>query len=297
LFTAGDRLYRTTEERFGVVACRDCGMVRLSPPPADPRRYYPETYWFASGENVASRLEEFYRRVVLRDHIGFALPALRSAPGPALDVGCGGALLLRLLRERGVKGFGLDISARAAALAWKRNGAPVVCGLLPEAPLRPGACGAVMMYHVLEHLPEPKAYLDAAAALLARGGRLIVQVPNAACWQLRVFGRRWNGLDVPRHLHDYRSGDVLRLLEGSGFEVLRVKHFSLRDNPAGLATTLAPGLDPMARRVRGANESGAGRLARDLVYFALVVAAMPLAMLEAAFRAGATVMLDARKRA
>ena len=48
----------------------------------------------------------------------------------------------------------------------------------------------------------------------------------------------------------------------SGFRVLRRKYFSLRDNPAGLASSLAPRLDPMARRVRRIAESGGMRLAK-----------------------------------
>jgi SAM-dependent methyltransferase len=296
LFTAGDRLYRTTPERFQVAACSNCGMVRLSPPPADVRRYYPKLYWFAPQPNTASRLEEFYRRVVLRDHIRFVLPALDAARGPALDVGCGGGLFLRLLRARGIQALGMDFSPEAAAMAWKRNGAPAVCGLLPQAPFRRGAFGVVTMYHVLEHLADPQAYLDAAAGLLPAGGRLIVQVPNLACWQFRLFGSRWNGLDVPRHLQQFRLRDVSAMVERAGFETLRVKHFSLRDNPAGLATTLAPALDPMARRVRGAREPGAERLAKDLLYLALTAASAPFTALEAAVGRGATVMLDARRR-
>ena len=271
-------------------------MARLSPPPTDLTRYYPETYWFSPAENAASRAEEYYRRFVLRDHLSFIVPALREASGMLLDVGCGGGLLLNLLRQKGFRGIGCDFSKNAAAVAWLRNGVPVVCGLLPSAPLRPGSCGAVTMFHVLEHLPDPQAYLETAHELLAPGGRLIVQVPNAGSWQSRIFGRRWNGFDVPRHLHDFRASDLSRLLERSGFDVLREKHFSLRDNPAGLATTLAPGLDPMARRVRRVAEPAGLRLARDLVYFGLVLAAVPFAALEAACGAGATVMLDARKR-
>jgi hypothetical protein len=153
------------------------------------------------------------------------------------------------------------------------------------------------MFHVLEHLPDPQPYLEAARELLAPHGRLIVQVPNAASWQARIFGRRWNGLDVPRHLHDFRAADLAALVSRSGFDVVREKHFSLRDNPAGLATTLVPSLDPMARRVRSVPESAGSRVARDLLYFGLVLASVPFAALEAAFRAGATVMLEARRRA
>jgi hypothetical protein len=89
---------------------------------------------------------------------------------------------------------------------------------------------------------------------------------------------------------------VERLLEDAGFAVVRRKYFSLRDNPAGLASSLAPSLDPMARRVRRAAESGFGRLAKDLVYLALTVAALPFTALEAACRAGSTVMIEAGKR-
>jgi len=148
----------------------------------------------------------------------------------------------------------------------------------------------------LEHLYDPRAYLAAACELLGRGGRLVVQVPNTACWQFRLLGRSWNGVDVPRHLFDYRDRDLERLLEEAGFIVVRRKYFSLRDNPAGLASSFAPSLDPMARRVRRIAESRGARLAKDLVYFALVLAALPFTALEAAFGAGSTVMIEARKR-
>jgi SAM-dependent methyltransferase len=155
--------------------------------------------------------------------------------------------------------------------------------------------GAITMFHVLEHLHDPRAYLGAAHEILAPGGRLIVQVPNAASWQFRLLGRAWNGVDVPRHLFDYRDCDVERLLTDAGFQVVRRKYFSLRDNPAGLASSVAPGLDPMARRVRGVAEGGGERLSKDLAYFALVVAALPLTALEAACRAGSTIMIEARR--
>jgi hypothetical protein len=51
----------------------------------------------------------------------------------------------------------------------------------------------------------------------------------------------------------------------------------------------------MARRVRRVAESSTVRLARDLVYFALTLAALPLTLLEAACGAGSTVMIEARK--
>jgi SAM-dependent methyltransferase len=300
LFQATDRLYRTTDKLFRVVECERCGLIRLDPWPSaeELRLYYPDEYWFAPRTDAASRLEELYRRLVLRDHMHFVLRAFQDCAdqGLLVDVGCGGGLLLRLLQERGMRVAGLETSRAAAAAAWEHNRVPMFCGDLASAPLARESCSLLMMFHVVEHLPDPVSYLRSARELLKPDGRLVIQVPNASSWQFLLFGSNWNGVDVPRHLTDYRERDLQRLLEQCGFEIVRRKRFSLRDNPAGFASSVAPGLDPMARRVRKARESPAGKLAKDLFYFALVVAALPFTLLEAACGAGSTIMVEARKK-
>lgn len=299
LFTATDRLYGTTQREFQIVACQGCGLMRLAPLPApeDLPRYYPPHYWYAPDASLAAGMEERYRRLVLRDHVRFVARALGACgeSGPVLDVGCGGGLFPRMLRERGFAAMGLDSSPDAAALAWHTNGVPALCGDLAQAPLGPASCAGITMFHVLEHLYDPRAYLASARVLMKPHGRLIVQVPNAACWQFHLLGGRWSGLDAPRHLTDFRSRDLHALLSAAGFEVLRRKYFSMRDNPAGLATSLAPALDPMARRVRGVPETTGARLLKDLAHFSLLAAAIPFTLLEAACHAGSTIMIEARK--
>jgi SAM-dependent methyltransferase len=202
-----------------------------------------------------------------------------------------------MLAERGAKRVvGLDFSLDAANVAWRRAGVPAICGTLSHPPLPNGSCAAVTMFHVLEHLYDPATYLDAAHKLLRPDGRLIIQVPNAACWQFLLLGERWNGVDVPRHLINYRLSDIDTLLNSCGFEVLRYKHFSLRDNPAGMATSLAPTLDPMARRLRHVVETSRQRMLKDFLYLALVGISLPFTLLEAACRAGSTIMVEARKK-
>jgi SAM-dependent methyltransferase len=300
LFSATDRLYHTTAEPFQVVECAQCRLMQLSPQPtpAELDRYYPKHYWFTPEDSTTGRMEQIYRRFVLRDHVRFVERALRESEesGPVLDVGCGGGLFLRLLRDRGFGVMGLDSSVEAARVAWTANHVPVTCGALSQAPFPPQSCAGITMFHVIEHLHDPRCYLKAAHDLLRPDGRLIVQAPNAGCWQFLLLGASWNGVDVPRHLYDFRPADLDRLLDACGFEVLRRKYFSLRDNPAGLATSLAPGLEPVARRVLNARESSAERLLKNLLYAALVAAALPFTAIEAACRAGSTIMLEARKK-
>ena len=301
MFSATDRLYGTTDKHFYIVECRSCRLIRLfpRPSPSELHQYYPPEYWFVAEATIADRLEQTYRRLVLGDHLRFVERALRECgeDGVVLDVGCGGGLFLRMLAERGAKRVaGLDFSLDAAHAAWSRAGVPAVCATLSRAPVAPSSCAVVTMFHVLEHLYDPASYLDAARELLQPHGRLIVQVPNAACWQFLLFGDRWNGIDVPRHLTDFRLRDIDSLLDNCGFEVLRHKHFSLRDNPAGMATSLAPALYPMARRLRRMVETPRQRLWRDFLYAALAAASVPFTLFEAACRAGSTVMVEARKK-
>ncbi|HUB78261.1 MAG TPA: class I SAM-dependent methyltransferase [Bryobacteraceae bacterium] len=299
LFRQTDRLYRTTDQQFGVVRCAQCRLIRLHPQPSpeELRRYYPPNYWFAPDRSLVTRLEELYRRIVLRGHVRFVARALRESlvRGPLLDVGCGGGLFLAMMRRRGFPVVGLDSSHDAAAAAWRHHRVTALVADLEHAPFRPGSFAGITMSHVLEHLADPCVYLAAAHRLLVPNGRLIIFVPNASSLQFAIFGRRWNGLDVPRHLFDYRDRDVENILDMMRFAVVRRSYFSLRDNPAGFATSLAPGLDPMARRVRKVPEGPAGRLAKDLAHFALVAAALPFTWVEAAMGAGSTVIVEARR--
>ena len=94
LFPATDRLYATTEKTFLIVECRKCRLIRLFPQPSplELHDYYPRDYWFVPDATAADRLEQWYRRLVLRDHLHFVERALRESEerGLVVDVGCGG---------------------------------------------------------------------------------------------------------------------------------------------------------------------------------------------------------------
>lgn len=295
-----DRLYATTRETFSLVECANCKLVRMDPRPPDDElhKFYPGQYWFQPKPSLAGRLEELYRKLMIRDHVIFTLRASLinyfQAPKRVLDVGCGGGLFLRELRRPGIDVVGLDVSVAAASVALRQNGISVAVGDLRSAPYPAASMDLITMFHVLEHVPDPMSFLNAAKGLLKPGGSLVAQVPNIDCLQYKWLGAKWSGLDIPRHLHCFKTSDMKRMLEACGYKIVRVKHFSWRDNPAGLATSIFPALEPVARVVRKLDRGPFSKLLKNFLYLALVMAAIPFAAVEAALQQGSSVMIEAK---
>jgi len=291
---------------FRLSSCAGCHTLFLDPPPAEAEipGFYPPRYWWAAPSGSLTRLEAAYRRLALHDHIAFVERAVASAGAESarvrlLDVGCGPGTLLGILKSRGRHVIGLDLSPEAAGIAARENGVPAVTAALENACF-PDACfDVVTMFHVLEHVLDPRAVLMEVSRLLRPGGRIVLQVPNIDSWQSRLLGVRWWGLHVPRHIVNYSAQSVQQLVGSTGFAIARVRHFNLRDNAPALASSLCPWLDPQVRAMRqhraGQTESAPESWIKHGLYLALVCASLPFAGAEAAAGAGATVMIEAVK--
>ena len=105
--------------------------------------------------------------------------------GSVLDVGCGDGLLLRMLRERGVKGKGLDVSETAVELC-RADGLDVSSGDFTQEtlPFKDDAMDYVVALDVLEHLYHPEILLKE----MARVARIavIIGVPNFSSLPARL---------------------------------------------------------------------------------------------------------------
>jgi SAM-dependent methyltransferase len=217
-----------------------------------------------------------------------------------LDVGCGSGTLLGVLQNRGFDVIGFDSSAEAAAIARDQNGVHVIAGAsLDEGKFNNSSFDIVSLFHVMEHVCEPRRLLGDVRRLLNRAGRVVVQVPNIDSWQSKLCGVRWYGLDAPRHVINYSYTSIGRLLTDTGFRVRRVRHFNLRDNAPALASSLFPSLDPLTRnvrqRMRNRRERAPVTWFKHAAYLGVIATVYPFAIAEALNGCGATLMIDAEK--
>jgi SAM-dependent methyltransferase len=298
LFEKADKF--PPHERFRVVRCPECGLAWVSPRPGPDEvgRYYPETYSWkpeSGDESAVYRLERWYRFHNLRFETRQLVRATDLAAGDAvLDVGCGSGDRLLVMKEAGLVPAGIEITA-AADYARERLGLDVRRGTLESARFEDGRFRAVTLYNVLEHVHDPRSVLAEARRVLAAGGWLAVQAPNARSGQARLFGRRWAALDVPRDLWYYTPPLLGRLLEGAGFRVERVVHRTSFWHPPTAAISLVPWSDPQRFWSAEARGGIVGGLVRRAVWAAVTLAAAPAVWLESALGLSAIPTMLARR--
>jgi hypothetical protein len=95
----------------------------------------------------------------------------------------------------------------------------VHCG--PIASLPQETCfDVIAMHHLLEHVSDPIALLQAARARLKPGGALQLAVPNTGAWEARWRG--WTSYE-PYHLLYFTPVTLRRAVEQAGFTVVQLK--------------------------------------------------------------------------
>ncbi len=303
-----DRLFGIAPGSYDLYRCSSCRCIFQSPIPGAETlgRFYPDAYWWDGNQRAASaigriftQLEKTYRESVTLDHVRFLELCARRVSGSGkrlLDVGCGSGTFLHLSRRRGFEVHGLDASSQAVSIAQRQYGLDVRQGSLTGDAWEGHRFDFITMFHVLEHLPDPRSALHFAIEHLTAGGSLIIQVPNADSFQARFFGARWYGFDVPRHVINFTRSGLQYLLDEAGLRGSVLSRFSLRDNPASLASSVVPALDPIGRKGRRLKSGTVFAAAAELTYFAFFLAALPIAALESALGSGGTLWVHSRLR-
>jgi 2-polyprenyl-3-methyl-5-hydroxy-6-metoxy-1,4-benzoquinol methylase len=202
------------------ILCRGCGLVYQSPrmTAAESQEFYEEGYrrLYQGQESPISRdlaVQEARARLVL-DFLGEQV----RPGGHILDIGCSAGILLTQLQTRyqaQVRGVEPGKMYREYARA---AGLPVYHSL--EA-LQQEECGRfdlISMMHVLEHLPDPLAYLlHLRERLLETEGLLLLEVPNLYahdCFEVA-------------HLVSYSPHTLSQLVEKAGYKNIKMRAHGL----------------------------------------------------------------------
>lgn len=102
-----------------------------------------------------------------------------------LDIGCGSGGKLIYFHKRGFQVFGIDVSRTAIAEARGKVDGDFRVGAFESADYPPDFFDVIRFDNVLEHIYDPKAFLQKVFRILRAGGAAYGYVPNGVSPTLR----------------------------------------------------------------------------------------------------------------
>ena len=156
----------------------DTGLLRQVPDPAVAAALERA---YAAGSEIPGLMEA---QGIGREYADDFLTLLGETSGtPRLDgmrvleIGCGTGYLLSRLKALGADVLGIEPGPHGAK-GSSEHGVPIVRGWFPSDAV-PGPHDLVVLYLMLEHVPEPTPLLQAVSSRLAPGGHVVLVVPDA----------------------------------------------------------------------------------------------------------------------
>ncbi len=246
----------TTVDRVGSAACNLCGSESFqdvwtieSPLRSSPKQILrvPEAYHIGRCEScglvqVRERaflssefLRELYSREYFESYGGGAYGRdARMRPfrkyarifdkhcprggGKLLEIGCAHGGFLEECKMLGWDVSGVEPSSHAVEVARSR-GLDVRCGSLGSVQLGEAEYDALVTLATIEHVPDPKQFLQTAADLLKPGGCVMLTTVDLEGLVPRLLGSRWRQIAPPWHLYYFHQSQMVRYLEDVGLRV------------------------------------------------------------------------------
>ena len=208
------------------VECRSCATVYMTPRPApmlldeyyrtsENYEYWTEVIFPASEE--ARRAKIFAPRA---ERVVEIARRLGQAGGALVDVGAGFGTFCEEVRRLAVfdRVIALEPEPHLAA-ACRRKGIEVNESTVEQAELVVERVAVVTNFEVIEHLFNPRAFVERCADLLPPGGLLVLTCPNGRGFDIEVLGELSATVDA-EHLNYFNPDSLAALFEASGFDVV-----------------------------------------------------------------------------
>lgn len=225
---------------FRLVECEECGIV-FSDPACDPGTL--ATLYQHSAVTYDAQEEEIYQSYA--PVLARALPVLQRR-GTFLEIGGGRGFMLRWGAEQG---FDEQIEIEPSADAERKFSPPsmqarFIRGIFSRGLLPEGSVSLACFFQMLDHVPDPRVFLEAVRETLEPGGAAVCVTHDTSAVSARLLGERTPIYDI-EHTYLFNPDNMARLFRRAGFEV--VETFPIANR---YALRHWAHLAPVPRRVR-----------------------------------------------
>jgi 2-polyprenyl-3-methyl-5-hydroxy-6-metoxy-1,4-benzoquinol methylase len=222
------------EGDYVMVRCLACGFIYQNPRPSEKERLDSYQGYLPRAAEEIEAWGKMTERIFGK---GADLIERHMPQGRLLDVGTGYGFFLALMQSRGWEVMGLEASLTGARYGRKRWGLRILAQPWEKTSLPKGKFDVVTAFYVIEHLPDPLAFLREIHRTLRPGGMIVLRYPHttpikAILSLMRIKNYLYH---LPFHLCDFSPKTMRRALAKAGFARIKtvVGGFTAPPSPAG----------------------------------------------------------------
>lgn len=209
--------------------CPRCGVRFTVDVPGDEQLQAIYNRLYSEGSAYQMHLDEIQRiedtgRNTAGGHYRSRIFLDRHRPHPGdrlLEIGCGVGTFLMLAQDRGWEVEGIDLSDAAVRASRRVHDLPIRIGSFLDLGFEERTYRAIVAWEVLEHVANPRAFLEKARSLLEPDGVLVCSVPNEGK-KVPYPAARGPASVPPVHLNFWDRDALRRFFEVNRFRILRI---------------------------------------------------------------------------
>ena len=201
-----------------ILECSKCGLVML-----DSFQHISSGHYADSGMHASNPLsvESWQKKTENDDQRRFEMLRTSMVNSKLLDFGCGAAGFLRKAQSIVSEAAGIEPERRVQKYWGDKM---VLYNSLKDAG---EGYDLITAFHVIEHLPDPRAMLKELAVCLKNGGRMVIEVPSSEDALLTLYKNEafqhfsyWS-----QHLYLFSNETLRRLAEQAELQVVSIQQF------------------------------------------------------------------------
>lgn len=213
-----------------IVKCNGCGFIYANPQTDNVSDVEKDHLKSNNNDNTATDFEQFnpenhqYLKkqfLQLRDYSSILDFTDHKEKGTMVEIGSYAGVFLNEARKRGWNVIGIEPLEIPSLYAEEKFGIRVIRKYFEQADIEADSIDVIVACHVIEHVPDPSAFVEKAHEFLKNDGYLILETPAYDSMMFKLLRHRERSVRCDGHIYFFTRKSLTRLVEDHGFKVLK----------------------------------------------------------------------------